>query len=175
MYALDVEADELWSFVGNKDNKQWVWIALDVATRQVIAFHVGSRDREAARELWKKIPDRYQEKATFYTDLYESYVGVILQSRHRRVTKQCGLTNHIERFNCTLRQFQDLSVTPWLSPKNLKIISAQLPILSATIIWLKTLWHYWFNTTPKEGMVDTTNAYSAALMMLRCANRAIGL
>lgn len=54
LYALDVEADEFWSFIGNKDNKQWVWIALDVATRQVIAFHVGLRDRDAARELWKK-------------------------------------------------------------------------------------------------------------------------
>lgn len=103
LYAVDVEADELWSFVGNKDNKQWVWIALDVATRQVIAFHVGPRDRDAACGLWKKIPGCYQEKATFYTDLYEPYVGVIPQSQHWRVTKQSGLTNHIERFNCTLR------------------------------------------------------------------------
>ncbi|MGZ8237947.1 MAG: hypothetical protein ACXWTY_08770 [Methylobacter sp.] len=32
----------MWSFVGNKDNKQWIWIALDVGTRQVIVFHVVS-------------------------------------------------------------------------------------------------------------------------------------
>jgi len=104
IYSLEAEADEMWSFVGNKANKQWVWIALDARTRQIIAFHVGSRDRDAARELWKKIPERYQQQAIFHTDLYEPYVGVIPADQHRRVIKQSGLTNHIERFNCTLRQ-----------------------------------------------------------------------
>jgi len=85
LYTLKVEADELWSFVGSKDNKQWVWIALDVATRQVVAFHVGPRDRDAARQLWQKIPDGYRGKAKFYTDLYEPYVGVILGCRNKRI------------------------------------------------------------------------------------------
>ena len=38
---LEVEADELASFVQKKANKQWVWIAMDAKTRQIIAFHVG--------------------------------------------------------------------------------------------------------------------------------------
>src|SRR6266851_5190651 len=37
--CLEVEADELWSFVQKKTNKQWVWIAMDKQTRQIIAFH----------------------------------------------------------------------------------------------------------------------------------------
>jgi insertion element IS1 protein InsB len=48
---LDAEADELWSFVGKKVNKQWLWMAMDAKTRQVIAFHVGDRSRESAKEL----------------------------------------------------------------------------------------------------------------------------
>ena len=40
---LEVEADELASFVQKKSNKQWVWIAMDAKTRQIIAFHVGDR------------------------------------------------------------------------------------------------------------------------------------
>ncbi|MFI3189258.1 hypothetical protein BCS42_08290 [Crenothrix sp. D3] len=56
IFLLEVEEDEMWSFVGNKDNKQWIWIAIDVHTRQVIAFHIGSRDKDAAREPWQKIP-----------------------------------------------------------------------------------------------------------------------
>jgi insertion element IS1 protein InsB len=81
-----------------------LWLALDVGTRQVIAFHVGDRSRDAARELWGKIPEHYRQQADFYTDLYEPYVGVIPDQQHHRVTKQSGLTNHIERFNCTVRQ-----------------------------------------------------------------------
>ena len=100
---LTIECDELWSFVQKKDNKQWIWIALDVQTRQVIAFHVGRRDKEAAKQLWQKIPQVYQQNADFYSDLYDSYVGVIPKTQHFRVIKQSGLTNHIERFNNTLR------------------------------------------------------------------------
>jgi hypothetical protein len=33
----------MWSFVQKKANKQWVWIAMDATTRQIIAFHVGDR------------------------------------------------------------------------------------------------------------------------------------
>jgi insertion element IS1 protein InsB len=53
---LEAEADELWSFVQKKANTQWIWIAMDVNTRQVIAFHVGDRSRDRAPERWAKIP-----------------------------------------------------------------------------------------------------------------------
>ena len=38
---LEVEADEMAGFVQKKANKQWIWIAMDARSRQVIAFHVG--------------------------------------------------------------------------------------------------------------------------------------
>ncbi|MDD5124339.1 IS1 family transposase [Methylovulum sp.] len=46
--ALCLECDELWSFVGNKGNKQWVWLALDRKTRAIIGVHVGDRSRAGA-------------------------------------------------------------------------------------------------------------------------------
>jgi hypothetical protein len=42
MRRLEVEADEMASFVQKKANKQWIWIAMDATTRQVMAFHVGA-------------------------------------------------------------------------------------------------------------------------------------
>jgi insertion element IS1 protein InsB len=102
--TLESEVDELWSFVGSKDNKQWVWIAMDVSTRQIIAFHVGDRSQKSAKKLWQKIPKIYHDQATFYTDQHAAYEGVIPAKQHRAVTKQSGKVNHLERFNCTLRQ-----------------------------------------------------------------------
>lgn len=98
------EADEMWSFVKTKTNKQWVWLALDVETRQVIAFYVGDRSRRSARKLWNRIPHEYRAQATFHTDDWEAYKTVIPTSQHRVCAKGSGLTNVIERFNCTLRQ-----------------------------------------------------------------------
>jgi insertion element IS1 protein InsB len=101
---LEAEADELWSFVGKKANKQWLWIAMDAQTRQVIAFHVGDRSRETAKELWAKIPLGYREQARFHTDQYEAYQGVIPPAQHKAITKKARKTNHVERLNNTLRQ-----------------------------------------------------------------------
>jgi insertion element IS1 protein InsB len=101
---LDVEADELWSFGQQKTNPRWVWIAMEKRTRQIIAFHVGDRSQESAKLLWANIPVVYRERATFYTDQYAAYTGVIPPAQHKAITKSARKTNHIERFNNTLRQ-----------------------------------------------------------------------
>jgi insertion element IS1 protein InsB len=54
--------------------------------------------------LWANIPATYRENATFYTDQYAAYLGVIPPAQHRSITKHARKTNHIERFNNTLRQ-----------------------------------------------------------------------
>ena len=104
MSRLEAEADEMWSFVQKKANKQWIWIAMDATTRQIIAFHVGDRSGESGKALWANIPMVYREQATFHTDQYEVYKGVIPAEQHRAITKKARKTNHIERFNNTLRQ-----------------------------------------------------------------------
>lgn len=104
LLRLEAQADELWSFVGRKTNKQWVWLAFDPQTRQVLAFYVGDRSRQSARKLWQRIPRAYREQATFYTDDWKAYNGVIPSKRHRVCAKGSGRTSAVERFNCTLRQ-----------------------------------------------------------------------
>jgi insertion element IS1 protein InsB len=101
---LEVEADEMWSFVKQKANKQWVWIAMDKQTRQIIAFHIGDRSHESAQQLWANLPAVYRERATFYTDQYIVYTGVIPAAQHKAITKHARKTNHLERFHNTLRQ-----------------------------------------------------------------------
>lgn len=31
----------MWSFVGSKGSKQWIWLALDAKTREIVGVHVG--------------------------------------------------------------------------------------------------------------------------------------
>jgi insertion element IS1 protein InsB len=68
LHQLEAEADEMWSFVEKKANKQWLWIAMDATTCQIIAFHVGDRSCDSAKELWANIPAVYREQVTFHTD-----------------------------------------------------------------------------------------------------------
>jgi len=104
LQRLKAEVDELWSFVGKKANRQWVWVAMDATTRQVIAFQVGDRSGQSAEALWEKIPAVYQERALFYTNQYETYKGILPPAQHRAITMLARKTNHVEHFNCTLRQ-----------------------------------------------------------------------
>jgi insertion element IS1 protein InsB len=101
---LTLELDEMWSFVGKKKNKQWIWLAIDRATKQIVGFHIGGRTKADARTLWNSLPGVYRQCAVCFTDFWEAYKQVIPQGRHRAVGKKTGQTNHIERTNCTLRQ-----------------------------------------------------------------------
>jgi len=46
----------MWSFVGLKHNKKWIWLAPDSDSREIVGMHVGSRDRAGAEALWKSLP-----------------------------------------------------------------------------------------------------------------------
>jgi insertion element IS1 protein InsB len=98
------EADEVWSFVRTKENPYWIWLVMDVQTRQIVACHVGGRKKVDAQALWNAIPDVYRSNGYFYTDFLKSYEAIFAEEQHSPVGKETGLTNHIERFNCTLRQ-----------------------------------------------------------------------
>ena len=101
---LTVQMDELWSFVDNKKNKQWVWLAIDAETREIMGCYVGDRSRQSAQALWDSLPGIYRQCAKVYTDYWEAYQTVIPRKRHEAVGKESGKTNYIERLNNTLRQ-----------------------------------------------------------------------
>ena len=94
----------MWSFVGNKGNKVWIWLAIDIDTKEIIGVYIGRRDREGAQGLWDSLPAVYRQCAVCYTDFWAAYEGILPSKRHRPVGKESGKTNHIERFNNTMRQ-----------------------------------------------------------------------
>ena len=102
--ALTVQMDELWSFVDDKGNKQWVWLALDTRTREIVGCHIGDRSKDSALALWQSMPGVYRQCAVIYTDYWDAYQAVLPRKRHYAVGKETGLTSYIERFNNTLRQ-----------------------------------------------------------------------
>lgn len=74
-----LELDELWSFVGHKKQQVWLWIALCRRTRQVVAYALGDRS-------------------------IQTYQAVFPKETHQALGKEAGQTNHVERWNNTLRQ-----------------------------------------------------------------------
>lgn len=102
--VFGIQLDEMWSFVGKKANKQWIWLALNPYNRQIIAFHIGGRSGVDAQLFYEKIPNIFQEQASFFTDYWQAYETAIDKKVHFSVGKDSGLTAYIERFNCTLRQ-----------------------------------------------------------------------
>jgi IS1 family transposase len=87
MRQLEAEADEMWSFVKKKASKQRLWLAMDAKSHQILAFHVGDRSRDSAKALRANIPSLSRESASFHTDQYEAYKGVIPAEQHKTITK----------------------------------------------------------------------------------------
>jgi insertion element IS1 protein InsB len=82
-----LEADELWSFVGKKKNRVWIWLAMDALTRQVVAIHAGGRSEEDARAFWAEVPEPYRSGCDVYTDEWEAYRRAIPPEVHFAVKK----------------------------------------------------------------------------------------
>jgi IS1 family transposase len=101
---LIIQCDEMWSFVGNKGNKQWIWLAIDGFTKEIVGVYIGKRYQTGAQGLWDSLPAVYRQCAVSYTDFWTAYGIVFPQKRHRAVGKDTGQTNYIERFNNTMRQ-----------------------------------------------------------------------
>ena len=98
-----LELDELWSFVRFRKNKRWLWTVMCRRTRQIVAFAIGDRSSTTCRKLWQRIPKQYRRCHSF-SDFWEAYQEVFPEETHRSVGKESGQVNHMERWNCTLRQ-----------------------------------------------------------------------
>ena len=130
----------------NKDNKQWVWLALDADTGEIVGAYIGARDEAAARALWQSLPPIYRQCAVTYTDFWAAYAAVLPSQRHRAVGKETG------NFGATLNG----STTP-LDNGCLGWYEKLYPFLSPWIIILVpsgisstiTMHHYLFSTTNK--------------------------
>jgi len=53
----------MWSFVGAKENPQWIWLAIDADSRQVVGMVIGDRSRQSAQKLWQLLPPVYRQCA----------------------------------------------------------------------------------------------------------------
>lgn len=68
-----------------------------------MSYHIGSRLKYDCRVFWDKVPKDYKGSLTF-SDYWSTYDEVIKSKKHISVGKHTGLTNHVERWNNTLRQ-----------------------------------------------------------------------
>ncbi|GGI57741.1 IS1 family transposase [Winogradskyella haliclonae] len=92
------EVDELWSFIGNKDNFTWITYAIERETKHIIDFYVGRKTKETIRPLINKI--LLLQPTKIYTDRLNIYPSIIPKEIHKRFQYS---TNKIERMNLTLR------------------------------------------------------------------------
>jgi insertion element IS1 protein InsB len=98
-----LEIDEMWSYVGKKENRVWLWSALCRRTRQIVAFAVGDRSEASCRRLWEALPEGYRSCVS-YSDGWSAYEAVFPVATHRRVAKGSGELSHLERWHNTVRQ-----------------------------------------------------------------------
>ncbi len=103
--AEDVlEWDEVWSFVGSKQEQEWLWTVLCRRTRQIVAYALGDRSAETCERLWQQLPEAYRACYS-YSDFWRAYQAVLPVEHHQAVGKATVETAHQERWYNTLRQW----------------------------------------------------------------------
>ena len=97
--------DELWSFVDHNGNKPWVWLAMDVRTREVIGCYIGDRSKGAAQALWDSLPSVYRQCAKIYTDHWDAYEVAFRQRISRLVRKTRSFSRKLENHIAAIWNF----------------------------------------------------------------------
>ena len=92
------ELDEMWSFVQNKGNQRWLWLAINHDTGDILAYTFGKRKEEVFREF-KTILKPFGI-SMYYTDDWGSYKRNLPIDNHQIGKRN---TQTIERKNLTLR------------------------------------------------------------------------
>ena len=96
--TTEAEMDEMWSYVGRKDNRRWLWHAIDRETRKVLAYVFGERKDRVFLEL-KSLLEPFGI-SHFYTDDWGAYERHLDPEQHL-IGKEN--TQKIERKHLTLR------------------------------------------------------------------------
>lgn len=75
-----IQFDELWSFVKSKINQQWIWSAIDVKSKLLIAFIVAPRLSEYACKIVSEVASRVANCVSLITtDGYKPYTAPITE------------------------------------------------------------------------------------------------
>src|SRR5450432_1562978 len=85
--AKRVQADEIWSFVGSKENNKpqdkegygdaWTFVGIDSDTKLVISWLLGDRDIDTATFFMKDIADRIKGSVQLTTDGLKAYIKAV--------------------------------------------------------------------------------------------------
>lgn len=94
----EAELDEMWSFVGNKQQQRWLWHAIDHETREILAYVLA--DHKDAAFLNLKALLAPFGITQFYTDDWGAYARHLKPEEH---TVGKANTQRIERKHLTLR------------------------------------------------------------------------
>ena len=119
--CVEAEADEMHSFVQNKANEQWLWLAMDKPTRQIVAVsRWRSQSQECAAAVGQPAGSMWCTKGSFQR---------IATKRSRRKRGE-----PITSSAATIRYASaspDWCVRRWRSPRNWRIISVRFGTSSA--------------------------------------------
>lgn len=95
---VEAELDEMWSFVGSKQQQRWLWHAVDHQTGEVLAYVLAEHKDAAFLEL-KALLEPFGI-TQFYTDGWGAYERHLEAAFH---TVGKARTQTIERKHLTLR------------------------------------------------------------------------
>lgn len=88
------------AFCKKKNNKTWIFKALDRNTKKVVAWVIGKRNIATVKLLYEKL--KHIKNCNFYTDSWKAFKEVLPADRHIVSKKE---THLIESDNSNTRHF----------------------------------------------------------------------
>jgi IS1 family transposase len=127
------ELDEMWSFVQNKGDQRWLWLAIHHETRVVLAYTFGTRTDDVFREL-KSLLEPFGI-TVFFTDDWGAYERNLPEHNHYIGKSNTQRIERKKTLFCALA-LSDSLAGPFVFPNLFKctILSLDLPSISSSFL-----------------------------------------
>jgi len=93
--------DELQTYIGRKNDKIWLWTAINHHAPGILAIEIGDRSGQTFEKLWQRI--RTWESRRYLTDGYCIYANYVSPEKHLVLPKL--FLTRVEGENTRLRHY----------------------------------------------------------------------
>jgi IS1 family transposase/transposase-like protein len=98
--TLVLQRDEMWHYLKKKQQKLWIWTALNRDTRQLLDWECGRRDQKPLKKMVDRLTQWDVQR--YCPDTWAPYAAVIPQEK---LVQRTATTHNLERHHCRHRHW----------------------------------------------------------------------
>ncbi|UTW62187.1 IS1 family transposase [bacterium SCSIO 12741] len=153
-FCKTMEFDELFSFVNNRTNHQYVWIAVERETKNLLSVEIGRRRKVDFHRMWKKL--KTVRVQNYCSDGYIVYNVTLPKTNHLKGKQH---TYTVEGMMSLLRHYLARF------RRKTRCYSKSVEMMKYSLLVFMDSWNAWYLGSPQRFRFERINRIAAPIFI----------